>query len=261
MANSKYIAATVKYYLKLFFKYKSNIIFEFFSELAIPMCINIMFVIGAISGTINTNVLIDTIIYIIIANITYTITIANIENTVANEVKMGKLSYKLLEPFPTYGNYILADMANKLIRIILFYIPFLIVIICFNKYDIFNILIAIPFLFIANIIGYCISFTIGCLSFWVTEIWGISAIKNLLISVMAGTIFPFYLLSDKYQSLLLKTPFPFLSYVPSAIVLGEIQGSALLELLFIGIVWSMVSIFVASTIWRCGRSKYECTGV
>ncbi|MCR4901646.1 MAG: hypothetical protein K6A23_02200 [Butyrivibrio sp.] len=42
-----------------------------------------------------------------------------------------------------------------------------------------------------------------------------------------------YIQYDEYQR----------CYVPSAIVLGEIQGSALLELLFIGIVWSMVSIF------------------
>lgn len=261
MGNKKFIAAAFDYRFRLQSKYRSDLLFSFFSELALPLAINILFMIGLTGASASPQQIVNLVAYLVVANITYTISVTDLENTIASDIKSAKLIYKLLEPVSPCANYILSDLADKVFRILLFYVPCLLILGIFGQLQFSGLLYGIPFILIANVIGYCLSFLIGCLSFWVTEIWGISAVKKLLLSVFAGTIFPFSYLSDKAQFLLFLTPFPYLSYIPSALILGEMGSDDLLFLLGVGTIWCVIFAFSAKIVWSLGKKKYESVGV
>ena len=258
--NHKYICATLHYCFQKLFKYRTTIIFSFFSELAIPIIINILFITGLSGSQTDAKTLLYTIEYIVLANIILTISVTSIEETMSRDIKDAFLIYRLTEPTLPCVYYITSDLANKVFRVLVFYIPAVIILALVKGFSVASVIPALFFLLIANIIGYSLSFVIGCMAFWVTEIWGISAIKTLIVAVVAGSVFPLSILPDHVRTLLLYTPFPFLSYVPTAIIMEELNDK-IPQLILIGIVWSVIFTGLAVLIWKAGKTKYESVGV
>lgn len=180
MKNKNFVILSFDYWFRLYFKYRSHFFFSFFSELAIPVIINILFVVGLSGSRLEARQIMDVVSYLMIANITYTITVTDLERIISSDIKSAKLIYKLLEPVSPCKNYVISDVAAKTLRMLLFYFPAALLLALFGRIRWMQVLCAIPFLAIANVMGYCLSFIIGCLSFWLTETWGISAVKNLL---------------------------------------------------------------------------------
>lgn len=261
MLNKKFFLASFYYWFRLYFKYRFNLFFSFFSELGIPLLINILFMVGLTNSSAETEQIVNLVIYLVVANIVYTISVTDLESTISLDIKNSRLIYKLMEPISPCVSYISSDLAVKMLRILTFYLPSTLLLFLFGQIQYIRVICVIPFILIANVTGYCMSFIIGCLSFWITEIWGISAIKNLLLSVFAGTIFPFSFLSQKVQFFLFLTPFPYLGYVPSSFVLGEIGSESVVFLLCVGGIWCVIFATLAVLIWNCGKKKYESVGV
>lgn len=261
MKNKNFLILSFDYWFRLYFKYRSHFFFSFFSELAIPVIINILFVVGLSGSRLEARQIMDVVFYLMIANITYTITVTDLERIISSDIKSAKLIYKLLEPVSPCKNYVISDVAAKTLRMLLFYFPAALLLALFGRIRWMQVLCAIPFLAIANVMGYCLSFIIGCLSFWLTETWGISAVKNLLLAVFAGTVFPLSYLSDQWQMILFTTPFPYLSYIPSAFLLGELEYFHIRTLLLLGGIWCTAFMLLAGIVWSAGRKKYESVGV
>lgn len=254
----KYVARAFHFWTSLFFKYMSNVFFSYFSELAIPISLNILFLLGTNSNW-NPNQALAIVKYIIIANIIYTITMTSIEEVVSGDIKNAKLIYKLLTPISPTVDYIVSDVSMKILRCILFYFPVLSVLLILGQLHISNIIWGAISMVIACVIGYALAFCIGCLSFWITETWGVSAIKTLLLSVFAGSLFPLSLLPPSIQNLLFLTPFPYLCYFPTALIIDNIQTDV--RYLGYGAIWGFLLLVLAKLIWKTGLRKYESAGV
>lgn len=113
----------------------------------------------------------------------------------------------------------------------------------------------------ACVLGYCVSFIIGLLAFWMTEIWGIGAMKNLLFSVFAGAVFPLSFLPGHIQRIMMLTPFPYMGYFPAAILLDEGVENNMRQAFQTGAVWSVFLISAVIFLWKNGIKKYESVGV
>ena len=261
MFNRKFLFATFRYWLVKFAKYRANTLFSFFGELAVPICINVMFLIGLNDSNAEFLEIKYVLEYIVLANIVFTISITGIEEVISADIKSATLIYKLTEPTSPCVSYILYDIANKSIRILMFYFPTIIILAALGWITINgNLAIAFVFLILANIIGYSLSFIIGSLSFWITETWGISSVKNLLFAVAAGAVFPFSILPEILRTIILCTPFPYLGYVPSEILLNA-PSDNIVKMLFIAVIWCVILVCIAVVVWKCGKKKYESVGV
>jgi len=98
------------------------------------------------------------------------------------------------------------------------------------------------------------------LAFYLTEIWGISAIRNLSFSVFAGAIFPLDILPQKIQMFLLLSPFPFISFIPSKILIDS-DYVVDCRLIGIGLMWTIILISVLSFLWYKGKKRYTSCGI
>lgn len=254
---NKYIVRAFHYWTSLFFKFASNVFFSFCNELAIPICINILFLLG-VKPSWDFDQALSIIKYVVVANIIYTITMTNIEDVMARDIKDAKLAYKLLTPISPSMDYIISDVSMKLLRCVLFYFPAVFILAILGQFHVSNLIFGVISMVIACAIGYALAFGIGCFSFWITETWGISAIKGLLLSVFAGSLFPLSLLPHDIQTILFLTPFPYLCYFPASLMIDNVQAD--LRYLGLGVIWAFLLSVMAKLLWRCGLRKYESAG-
>lgn len=258
--NRKFYHNAIKFQANLFFKYKSSVALSFLGDLTIPIIINVLFIVGVISKDTSYSIP-KIIIYVVLTNVLFTVTMTDMENRISYDIRSYQLAYKLLSPISPLRNYIVNDLAIKLVKTLTFYVPFLVVIAFFERVSVMTILLTVISILIACSIGYSISFIIGTLSFWLTEIWGISAIKNLVIAAFSGTIFPLYILPEHVQSIIYKTPFPYISYVPTSILMGEHTYINAWNTILTGCLWSFVLLVLSKVLWNIGIKKYESVGV
>ncbi len=119
---------------------------------------------------------------------------------------------------------------------------------------------------IALVIGFLLngllSLIVGFLAFWLTEIWGIAAIRNLLTGLLAGATFPLDILPQRIQTMMLATPFPYMSYVPSKLLCDpSFNLEIVYKGMFISLSWVVILSTIAFLMMRCGLKKYTASGV
>lgn len=243
-----------------FWKYKFNLFFNFISSIILPMILNYIFT-DAILTNKNLSLKYDLLIYIVISNFILGIVLSDIESYISMDIKSGKFMYKLLSPLSVPFQYFINDFSKKLIKTISFIIPILIVWFCLNYSNINmnNLLLSTLFILIAILIGFNISFLIGILSFWLVEIWGISSVKSLAISIFTGAVIPIDLFPETVRRVLFYLPFPYLSYYPALMISykGNNNGMNIKMVLLIGILWVLITFLLNNFLWNKGIKKYE----
>lgn len=239
-----------------FFRYRSRFLMAYINQLLIPIIINGIFVLG-LSETIANYDSMQLIAYVILSNLVFFISMENIENTIAYDIKESRLVYKILAPKSTLRQYFFQGIAKKLVQIIYVYLPAYVLMALFAMQPKFSVsLYAIVFTGISIIIGYCLSAIIGFLSFWMTEIWGLSAVKSLVLLMLSGAYFPLRFLPDEVYHALLLTPFPYISYIPASIILdGSVQND--FRLLVIALGWCVVLWTIKVVLWERGLKHFQ----
>ncbi len=107
---------------------------------------------------------------------------------------------------------------------------------------------------------WSISLIIQMLAFWIMNIWSVSTIKNVLISVLAGAALPLWFMPVSVLRIIEFTPFETVYYIPLKIYLGQlsIQDS----LLNIGkqVIWIVILYTLSVVLWYCGKRKIVIQG-
>jgi ABC-2 type transport system permease protein len=104
-------------------------------------------------------------------------------------------------------------------------------------------------LLLAFLISYCFDCITGLCAFYTESIWGISATKEILISVLSGALVPLQFFPDALQKVLLVLPFQAIYHTPLMLVTRPNQDwGTLLSMLGVQIVW-VVILFVATRLF------------
>ena len=261
MKQTNYYIQRLIFEFKRYIKYRANIVFGFFNDLLVPIMINILFVIAVNNASTDKMEIMQLIFYILWANVIYAISMTSIENIMSGDIRTSKLGYKLVAPVNPAVDYIISDISAKISHFALLFLPLFVISLFFFRIGSKTYLCGLLSLLLATGLGYTISFIIGCFSFWMTEIWGVGAIKMLLLSVLAGTVFPLSFLPDGVYKMVMYSPFPYISYFPSAIWVEEISLGDIPHHFLVGLLWLLFFFIASILIWKKGIKKYECMGV
>lgn len=202
-------------------------------------------------------------IYIIISNVILLFTQVHLENEFSKDIKGPSLGQKMLRPINYVASLSLKQILSSFLTFTFCYLPIIVVIICINGVSISftKIMYSILFIIIGYILNSTFSILIGALSFWLTEIWGISAIRNLLTGLLAGAYFPLDILSESVKNIMLKLPFPYMSYFPTKILIEKhINVNEIYSGVIISIIWIVVLNIITSILVRFGFKKYSLNG-
>lgn len=257
------LISLIKNSLKQYAMYPIYFIGEVIGSIVFPIIINSFFIASMISSNnIQSYDNSSIIFYIIVSNLIYVVTSVNVTSDIAKDIKGNGLGIKILYPVSYLFLVICKAISSIVVRIICVYFPICLLVIPFfgNSGIVNNGVISTVFLIYSCTINVLISMIIGLLAFYFTEIWGIKSVFTFLSYVLSGALFPFDLLNEEFQRLLLLTPFPYMSYVPTKLI-TESNYSIDTFMMFVPLVYIVFFLIAIKCIWNSGLQRYQSCGV
>ncbi len=106
---------------------------------------------------------------------------------------------------------------------------------------------------------FTIHYLTGIIAFWLEETWILRVSLSIISAFLSGAIIPLDLFPKNIVAILNYTPFPYLTYYPIKIFMGEIgffgKGYLVLGL------WMIVVILVNRFLWKRGIRMYTAAGM
>lgn len=178
------------------------------------------------------------------------------------EIVEGKLSFRLLQPIDPIWHHIARHISEKMTRITLVVVFlglfFLLYPQAFWIPKPQNILLFLVAVVMAFTVRFLMQYSFSMLAFWTERASAIEQFWFLFYLFLSGMIAPLEVFPPQVRAIVEWTPFPYLIYFPSAILIGLpvnfVQGS----LIMVG--WGVVFFFLYRWLWRKGLKRYSGMG-
>jgi ABC-2 type transport system permease protein len=206
----------------------------------------------------------DFIVYYLAMTMSWYIVGGNFGRSVGNRIKNGTLNTTLLKPYNIVLGNGIEEQAWKVLSLI-FAIPasFTVIILFSNMVNISFSLPQMIFLIVSLILGginfALLEALIGISAFWVTEIWPIANVSDILQSLFGGKYIPLPLMPASLLWLTNILPFKYLFYVPVSILLSK-NTQPVLDI-GIQLFYALLLFTIYKFVWKLGIKKYEGVGI
>ncbi|HFE9850503.1 ABC transporter permease [Enterococcus sp. DIV1420a] len=162
----------------------------------------------------------------------------------SSDMISGDIVHKLVKPISIVKQYFFESLGSTIAKLISIFVINLLLIILFSE----NVnTVKSIYLVILFVLGYILNFTIeiffGALSFFTQSLWGIESLKNGLLLILSGGVFPIALYPEWLK--------PILNYLPFSYSYGKIAEAYMGNVGIIDVlVPQIIFIFVIYIIYR-----------
>lgn len=207
----------------------------------------------------------NTIVYFIIIQILTTLVFTRVGFVVATDIQKGDLSNYLIKPISYLLFQVLRQFSRNLMQVMFGMIFFIILLSIVN----INFLteFKLSYLgtgFISMIFGYitniCLVIIIGLSAFWISNSSRLLFMFYAILSIFSGLMMPLNFFPENIQAILLHSPFPYIFYVPTQILMGNINLEAYLKIMPISLMYVAILGLITFIIFKLGIKKYEAVG-
>ena len=199
--------------------------------------------------------------YILVVNFIGSFVLGTRTADIAAEINDGSIINDLLKPISFFRYWFAYDLSDKFINFVFALVEFVLIILIFkiNLVSLSNFLPAILFFINGTLISFFINIMLSFVGFWTTEVWAPRFIFLNLVFFLSGSFFPLDVIPASIYKILLLTPFPYLVYFPTTILLGKIPT---FWIGFFGIssLWVLTTAMVALFIWKRGNKSFSFWG-
>lgn len=211
---------------------------------------------------------IETIItYYLLMYVIGTLTgMGNLGYKAAEDIKDGRLSNLLMKPLSCFKYYFCESAGQKLPQFICSAIAFIPIMLIFRKQitvtgNMANLLFFLLALALAIMLTYVISLLFSMLVFWLTDITGLFFMKDIIIDLLSGRIFPIDIMPAGMFAFLGLLPFSYCTYFPISILTGDKSLSGILWGFAFQVLWIVVCYILCKILWARGIMRYQGTGM
>jgi ABC-2 type transport system permease protein len=110
------------------------------------------------------------------------------------------------------------------------------------------------------IVSYLMNFCFGILAFYVTNMWGLSHLKEAALLFFSGQLIPIAFFPEAVQKIMQFFPFSSLNYIPVLIYLKKVSGIELLKALGVQFLWIALLFLLSKWMWNRAISKLVILG-
>jgi ABC-2 type transport system permease protein len=198
--------------------------------------------------------------------INYLISAHNEDYQISEEIRNGLINQFLTKPINYFGYRVTLFFANRLITGLVTLVPVLLLLPLLKDYfpeqqDMWRWALAVPALFQAAMIQFCIAYCFGLLAFWFLEIQGFVILSFAVETLLSGQIFPLDLLPGPIFQISQWLPFYYQMYFPVAVITGRITSvTEIAGGLAIQAGWVLVLIALGNILWKAGLGKHTAVG-
>jgi ABC-2 type transport system permease protein len=188
---------------------------------------------------------------------------------VGSDIRLGKLSYAIIRPFPYLLQVSLRSLAFTLTHAMLL-LPIMLTIL-FVLPDLARELLSnmaitswwqYPLALLTGLVaGWVSRILIGLLAFDMSQIWGPDTLFISLYYVASGVIFPVDLLAPRFFDAVKFTPMYYMIGFPVLTILGRIPHAEFTGELTRGCVVIAVTALVVAALWHRGMRRFEAVGL
>ncbi|MDH5580704.1 MAG: ABC-2 family transporter protein [Bdellovibrionales bacterium] len=177
------------------------------------------------------------------------------------EIRLGRISSYLIYPFNFWEFHAASFVAFQayqfivaLISLAFFYYTGLL-----GPLNIEALALGILYAQFISIFWFILQFATGLMAFWLEETWILRVILEIMTAFLSGAFFPLEIYPQFIQNILQYTPFPYLTYYPIKIFMGE-ELSLWAPILTISF-WMALGIILNYLLWKRGLKLYTAAGM
>src|SRR3989339_632651 len=200
--------------------------------------------------------------YILYAYLISTFVLGSRTAEIGAYINDGTIINLILKPVSFFKYYFARDIADKVMNIVFALLELAIVIWLFNATLVLpqNIMLFALFFINGILISFFINLMLSFIGFWTPEIWAPRFLFIMLVFFISGSYFPLNLLPPPVYHALLVTPFPYLFFLPSLTLIGQIDGAVILFQLFFSYFWVVILYHLALYMWKTGNKNFSFWG-
>lgn len=102
---------------------------------------------------------------------------------------------------------------------------------------------------------------LGMMAFFMVETHALFGIKDNVVNVISGYMFPLVLLPMPIQNILKYTPFEYYYHFPMQLYFNQLPAGEIARGFVVQLAWLVVFYIAARVIWRYGTRNYEAIGI
>lgn len=188
----------------------------------------------------------------------------NLDREISNDIRDGSLAVQMTRPY----NYLIVKMmqgfGEGLFRLFLFMAPGMVVValifpITFptepERWIVFFIMIWFSFL-----INSQLNLMTGLFAFFVENNEGLMRMKRVTVDLLSGVVIPLAFFPLWAKSVLEWLPFQAITYLPSSVFTGRLNGVEVWQALLVQVIWVIVLIIPIQLMWRSARRRLFVQG-
>lgn len=247
-------------------QYRANLLMYLLYWLVSPIIyLAVWTSIASQKGAVNGFTANDFITYYMLLLICDQVTSNIIIHTFGYKIQDGSLSAELIRPIhPMLTNALVNNIAFKALTIMgltpIWIILYFLFKPDFSSVSITGILVAIPAMLLAFVIGFLLSATITTLAFWTTRIYSIHEFYFALILLFSGQFVPLPLMPKMIQNIAQYLPFQLLIYYPIQLIQGKLTNEQIIQGYMMSFIWLGISALLFNWVWRNGVKRYSAVG-
>jgi ABC-2 type transport system permease protein len=184
---------------------------------------------------------------------------------IAAQIRNGEVKKFLIQPIDLLDFLLLGRVAHKLAYYTVAVLPFALVFFLCRHYfpgwpDATTLVAGCVSLVLSFLLGFFLEACMGLIGFWWLEISSLLFVYMLFNFFLSGHMFPLDMLPQPWRSLVALTPLQYLAYFPAAVLLGKIQGAALVYGLLIEALWVALCMALSRVLFYYGTRRYSAYG-
>ena len=209
----------------------------------------------------------DMVAYLFITNVTAYLTASSADSIIAEEIKDGSIAMRLLKPVDYHISVLFMDIANPMILFIIVFVPMTACVELYRwsvtgvlMFQPMNCLLYLLSTMIAYLISFYMNICFGFLAFYVTNLWGMSIFKKILLKFLSGAVIPLAFMPGIMKTIFSFMPFSSLSYTPVMIYMGKYTGADPVFNLGLQVFWLIVLFLLCKLIWKKAIKRLSVQG-
>lgn len=247
-------------------QYRANLLMYLLYWLVSPIIyLAVWTSIAEIKGSVNGFTANDFVTYYMVLLICDQVTSNIVIHTFGYKIQDGSLSGELIRPIhPMLTNALVNNIAFKALTIMgltpIWIILFFLYKPDFSGISMTGILLAIPAMLLAFIIGFLLSASITSLAFWTTRVYSIHEFYFALTLLFSGQFVPLTLMPKIIQEIAQYLPFQLLIYYPIQLILGKLSNAQIVNGYVMTGIWLIIANTLFNWVWRNGVKRYSAVG-
>jgi ABC-2 type transport system permease protein len=204
--------------------------------------------------------------YLVYGNLIGTFAFGTRTFDISSDINDGKIINTLLKPVSYFGYNLAKELADKLVNFLMAVFEVLILIWVFRLQinSPSNLVLFFPILVNSILISYFINLVLSFIGFWTTEVWPIRFIFITLLFFLSGNYFPLDILPEPIYRLILFTPFPYIFYLPTKLLISSESmkqfSNETISLVTMSYIWLFCSYLIAKLTWTKGIKSFSFWG-